>query len=186
LLAVVGPSGTGKSSFVRAGVVPALPTGWRAVVIRPGAAPAAALAKIESPGSAGARSDAQRRGDSIESPGSAGARSDAQRRGDSIEAPAFETLVLVVDQLEELFTLCRDPAERDRFAEALAARTTDDRVRVVLTIRDDFLARASEVAALRDRLANAVTLLATPADDDLLRVLVEPARRAGYDFDDGL
>src|SRR5262249_14126478 len=39
---------------------------------------------IESPGSAGARSDAQRRGDSIESPGSAGARSDAQRRGDSI------------------------------------------------------------------------------------------------------
>jgi WD40 repeat protein len=148
LLAVVGPSGTGKSSFVRAGVVPALPAGWRAAVIRPGATPTAALGKLE--------------------------------------ATAFETLVIVVDQLEELFTLCRDPAERDRFAEALAAHTADDRVRVVLTIRDDFLARASELAALRDRLANAVTLLATPADDDLLRVLVEPARRAGYDFDDGL
>src|SRR5262249_42354144 len=73
LLAVVGPSGTGKSSFVRAGVLPALPTGWRGVVVRPGAAPMAALA---------ARVD-------LASPAAAG-----------------ETLVIVVDQLEELFTLC--------------------------------------------------------------------------------
>ncbi|HMG19754.1 MAG TPA: serine/threonine-protein kinase, partial [Kofleriaceae bacterium] len=154
LLAVVGPSGTGKSSFVRAGVIPALPAGWRAVVIRPGAAPTAALAAAVGPSG----------------------------------PPADGGLVIAVDQLEELFTLCRDPAERERFAAALAglARSADDRTRVVLIVRDDFLARIAELAPLRDRLARAVTLLATPDDDDLVRVLVEPARRAGYDLEDGL
>ena len=43
LLAVVGPSGAGKSSFVHAGVIPELPPTWRAVSLRPGAAPLAAL-----------------------------------------------------------------------------------------------------------------------------------------------
>ncbi len=154
LLAVVGPSGTGKSSFVRAGVIPALPEGWRAVVVRPGPSPTAALAAHEGPSAPGVR--------------------DA-------------TLVIVVDQFEELFTLCRDPDERQRFAAQLARLAgSDDRVRIVLTIRDDFLARAGELALLGDRLARAVTLLATPVEADLYRVLVEPARRAGYDFEDGL
>src|SRR5204862_5642110 len=96
-------------------------------------------------------------------------------------AAAGETRVIVVDQLEELFTLCRDPGERARFAAAIGAACDDDRSRIVLTIRDDFLARANELAPLRERLAGAVTLLATPDAADLLRVLVEPARQAGYD-----
>src|SRR6185295_7240245 len=89
-------------------------------------------------------------------------------------------------QFEEVFTLCRDPAERAGFAEALAgaARSIDDPVRVAITLRDDFLVRAGELSALRDRLALGLTLLATPEPDDLVRVLVEPARRVGYRFDD--
>ena len=61
----------------------------------------------------------------------------------------------MIDQLEELFTLCDDADERAPFAEALiaAARTTDDPVRVMFTLRDDFLVRAEQVAALRDRIA---------------------------------
>jgi serine/threonine protein kinase/WD40 repeat protein len=150
LLAVVGPSGTGKSSFVRAGVIPALPAGWRAIVVRPGAAPLAALAA-------------------------------------RVEPRAGEVRVIVIDQLEELFTLCADPGERERFARELArlARAAEP-TRVILALRDDFLGRLAELAPLRDLLARAVTLLATPADDDLLRVLIEPAQRAGYDFDPGL
>src|SRR5262249_54731146 len=92
--------------------------------------------------------------------------------------------VIVVDQLEELFTMCGDADERVRFAEALVAVTADDRTRVVMTIRDDFVARAGELAPFRDRLA--ITLLATPDYDDLLRTLTVPARHAGYDFDTGL
>jgi WD40 repeat protein/serine/threonine protein kinase len=152
LCAVVGPSGAGKSSFVQAGVLPVLPPSWRAVVLRPGAAPMAVLAS----------------------------RVDLA----TIAAAARETLVIVVDQFEELFTLGAAVEEREQFAAALVAAARDPRVRVVLTLRDDFLVRAGELVALRDRLASGLTLLATPAPDDLLRIVTEPARAAGYDFDD--
>jgi WD40 repeat protein len=90
--------------------------------------------------------------------------------------------VLVVDQLEELFTLA--PAEeRAPFAAALVAAAREP-VRVIATLRDDFLARAVELPAFRERLAPALELLATPPPADLVRILVEPARRAGYAFDD--
>jgi WD40 repeat protein len=113
---------------------------------------------------------------------------DADSLGAGLRAYAarFPPILLVVDQFEELLTLCHDPAERERYAEALvrAARSADDRVRVVITLRDDFLVRAEQIAALRDRLAQGLQLLATPSPEDLLRILVEPARRRGYEFDD--
>jgi WD40 repeat protein/tRNA A-37 threonylcarbamoyl transferase component Bud32 len=172
--AVVGPSGAGKTSFVQAGVLPAW--GWRAITVRPGASPIAALAgRLHAAGFASddlrARIAADR--DAL----GAMLRGDAQARG---------PLVLVVDQLEELFTLCPDAGERQRYAEAIiaAARTVDDPVRVVFTLRDDFLVRAERVPALHDRIGHAMQLLAVPAADDLRRILVEPARRAGYAFED--
>ncbi|HEY0991738.1 MAG TPA: WD40 repeat domain-containing protein, partial [Kofleriaceae bacterium] len=167
LIAVVGPSGAGKSSVVHAGGLPRLPPGWRTVVLRPGAAPLAMLvgrAELATPATA-----------------------DAPAIAAALHARAADrTLVVVVDQFEEVFTQCRDPAERTRFADALvqAVSSVDDRVRVILTVRDDFLARAGELAPLRDRLAHGLTLLPTPAPDDLVRVLIEPARRVGYRFDD--
>jgi WD40 repeat protein len=168
-LAVVGPSGAGKSSFVHAGVVPALAEGWRAIAVRPGPAPAAALtARLGAEG--------------IDLP-------DLALLGDRLRAAAARhagPILLVVDQLEELFTMVHDADERDRYARALAgaARFPDDPVRVVATLRDDFLVRAAELEPLRDRLALGLQLLTTPAPEDLRRILVEPARRAGYDFDD--
>ena len=90
LLAVVGPSGSGKSSVVRAGLLPALAAGvlpgsdgWTQVLIRPGDQPARELR-------------------------SATAGLDAARRA-----------VIAVDQFEETFTVCRDEQERDAFVAAL-------------------------------------------------------------------
>jgi WD40 repeat protein len=175
LIAVVGPSGAGKSSFVRAGVLPTLGPTWSALVVRPGTTPlanlCARLATIDvtiTPAEILADIDAL------------GGRLRARSRA------LGTSLLLVVDQFEELFTLCFDAAEQDAYAGALvrAARTADETVRVVITLRDDFLVRAAQLAALRERLAASLQILTTPVADDLMRILIEPARRAGFEFED--
>src|SRR5262249_12361600 len=104
---VVGPSGSGKTSFVHAGVVPGLPTGWRSVVLRPGSAPLAALAARLADAGLGDVSALL-----ATAPAAASALV-AQAAGDS-------TIVVVIDQLEELFTLCTSATEREQFAAAIA------------------------------------------------------------------
>ncbi|HEY0990335.1 MAG TPA: AAA family ATPase, partial [Kofleriaceae bacterium] len=192
LLAVVGPSGAGKSSFVHAGVVPALPEGWRAISVRPGRTPIATLAArlrreglIQSgdgvPASIARVLYAAR---APEAAVSGTATIEAAIGAVATGAPG--PLVLVIDQFEELFTACRDRDERERFARELAdaADAPDGALRVVITLRDDFLVAAESLAALRDRLARGLRVLATPSAADLRRILVEPARRAGYEFAD--
>ncbi|HEY5934309.1 MAG TPA: protein kinase [Kofleriaceae bacterium] len=169
LIAIVGPSGAGKSSFVQAGVIPALAT-WRTVTVRPGPAPIASLvARLAQIGVTIEASQLHELGDRL--------RDDARING---------PLLVIVDQLEELFTLCADPGERARYAEAIvaAARVVEDPVRVVVTLRDDFLVRAEQLAGFRHRIGPGLQLLAVPQPRDLLRTLVEPALRAGYEFDD--
>ncbi|HEU5060410.1 MAG TPA: serine/threonine-protein kinase, partial [Kofleriaceae bacterium] len=96
-----------------------------------------------------------------------------------------DDLVIAVDQFEELFTLGADAAEQQRFAEMLAALApaADRPTRVILTVRDDFLMRCVELPALRPHLARGLVLLATPAPDDLRRILVEPAAFQGYELE---
>jgi len=177
LLVVVGPSGAGKSSFVHAGLAAGLPDDWRSVVLRPGAAPLAALAaKLGQ--TLGVADPAALAAELAEDPASAGA---------FIAAAGGPPTLVVVDQLEELFTLGADAAARAAFAEALAAVADGEGpMRVVCTLRDDFLVRAGALPGLGPRLARAVHLLGTPGPDELLRIVREPARLAGYELDDGL
>src|SRR6185436_8572749 len=94
--------------------------------------------------------------------------------------------VLVVDQLEELFTLCRDQAAREQFGAAVdaIASSPHGRIRVICTLRDDFLMRAAALPVLGPRMATSVFLLGNPSREDLIRTIVEPARRAGYELSD--
>ncbi len=168
LVGLVGASGAGKSSFLQAGVLAALPEGWTHVSLRPGATPVRALlaaAGLDLPASAAAEAIAG-----------------ALVAG----APASGALVVAVDQMEELFALGAPAEERERFAAALvaAADGAGGRVRVVLCLRDDFLARAEALGPLRGRLASALTVLVTPAPAELRRIVLEPAERAGYWFED--
>ncbi|WP_428265352.1 protein kinase domain-containing protein [Haliangium sp.] len=177
LLAVVGPSGAGKSSFVQAGIIPALAPRWRGVTTRPGPTPLAHLATRlarEGLDTGDLRQRLERDPAALgELLGTA-----ARARG--------QIWMLVVDQFEELVTLCHDPEEQRLYAEALvrAAHHPDAPVRLVLTLRDDFLVRVQQVPALRERLGQALQILGTPPPDELERIVTEPARRAGYRFED--
>ncbi len=96
-----------------------------------------------------------------------------------------ETFVFFVDQFEEAFTLARDRGERAVFCSWLVAiaGSRADPARLVLTLRDDFLTKVQQESAFRDRLEHALAFLATPGAADLRRILVEPARRAGFAFE---
>ena len=163
LIAVLGPSGAGKSSFIHAGVMPRLAEQYELLTMRPGRHPLRTLASLPAIGT--------------ETEDSAG----IVERLRAIGERAPRGLVIVIDQLEELVTLCTDPDERTRFAETLALATSSSAVRVVVTLRDDFASVIESEAAFRGRFE--VFVLATPLPEALRRIVVEPARRAQVSVD---
>jgi DNA-binding SARP family transcriptional activator/WD40 repeat protein len=174
LIAVVGPSGSGKSSLIRAGLLPALADGglpgstrWRQALLRPGEDPTAELGRALA-GAAG-RSD----GTGLEIDDLLAAAVDGLE--------ADERLVLAVDQLEEIFTACRDDAERTRFVDAvlMLADDPDRRAVVILGIRGDFYGRFAEFPELAARMGASTVLVGPMRREELRRAIELPARRAG-------
>jgi WD40 repeat protein/DNA-binding SARP family transcriptional activator len=157
LLGVVGPSGSGKSSAVRAGLLPALASGvlpgsqdWPQRVIRPGEHPMRQL----------------------------------DRALDGIGGDRF---VLAVDQLEEVFTACRDESERVAFfAELVGAAGDDPGGTVVLAVRADFYGRCAAYPAISRALAANHVLVGPMGNDELQRAIVCPAQRVGLTVEDDL
>ncbi|MEU0879479.1 WD40 repeat domain-containing protein [Lentzea sp. NPDC005914] len=136
--AVIGPSGSGKSSLLHAGLLHARGTGAHgleagpAVVITPGARPAARLAAVPD-----------------------------------------DDRLLVVDQFEELFTLCQDKAERAEFIEALSRR------HVVIGVRADFYAHCAAHPVLVEVLRDGQLLVGPMTNEELRAAIVTPAAVTG-------
>ena len=172
-LTVVGPSGAGKSSFVNAGMLPAL-RGWAAIRLRPGPRPLDAL-----------RAAFLRYG-LTQSVAELALLSDRELAELARSLALPERTIIVVDQLEELVALSPDPALQNSFAVFVMAlaRSVFDPIRVLLTLRDDFLGALEAVPALRHRISNSMLFLGTPRPEELEQVLVEPLRRFGYAYED--
>ncbi|HKH17724.1 MAG TPA: BTAD domain-containing putative transcriptional regulator [Solirubrobacteraceae bacterium] len=152
LMGITGPSGSGKSSALRAGLLAALAAGvlpgserWALALLRPGDHPLRALEQ---------------------------ARAETAPPG---------RLVIAVDQFEETFTACRHERERTAFVDALVgcARDTRRRTLVIVAVRADFYGRCAAYPEL-SRLLGANHVLVGPMRRDELRRSIElPARRAG-------
>jgi WD40 repeat protein/DNA-binding SARP family transcriptional activator/energy-coupling factor transporter ATP-binding protein EcfA2 len=156
LLGIVGPSGSGKSSAVRAGLLPALASGvlpgsetWKQVLIRPGAHPLRELSDAMAAVGDGAR------------------------------------VIVAVDQFEETFTTCEDEGERAAFIAQLgdAARQRDGRCVVVTALRADFYGRCAAYPELAGQLAANHVLVRSMQRDELRRAIELPARRVGLHVD---
>jgi DNA-binding SARP family transcriptional activator/WD40 repeat protein len=168
LVGILGPSGIGKSSLLRAGLLPALRSGalpgsgsWRQVLVRPGEHPRDELAR-------------------------------AVGNGGLLEAVARlshgDRIVIAVDQLEELFTVCAREDERTAFLEQLAtaARDHERRAFVVCALRADFYGRFGSYQRFAQLLSQSHALLGPMDRDELAQVIEQPTARAGLEIERGL
>ncbi|MFE4976009.1 trypsin-like peptidase domain-containing protein [Kitasatospora sp. NPDC056651] len=175
---LLGPSGSGKSSLVQAGVLPALAAGrlqgsdrWRQVLTRPGPDLPGALARAGLPGSEA---------------GDAG----ADATGGAACEVGEPRVVLVVDQFEELLAPSVGPEALQTLARITIAIRSDAALSVVLVMRDDFYSRLSALApSLLDAALQARGVLNVPAvltTTDLDAIVTGPARDLDTRFDPGL
>jgi hypothetical protein len=213
-LMVSGASGSGKSSLARAGLLPSLVATkavarvglWRRVVMRPGDAggdPILALTRALVSGDsakgeglaelAGKNITATELADHLSSGGNPAFLftrtlrdlADTQRTKHGMLPHEQARLVLLVDQLEEIFTRPEIGAEqRSLFARALAALAGSGVVWVVVTMRSDLRHRVDEVKELRDLAERGARLaLVAPDAAQLVEIIRQPAQAAGLKFD---
>jgi WD40 repeat protein/serine/threonine protein kinase/DNA-binding XRE family transcriptional regulator len=189
-LAVVGPSGSGKSSVVRAGLIPALRQGglpdsekWFIVEMIPGAHPLeeleAALLRV-----------------AVNPPDSllAQLRHAERERGllravKRILPPDKDIeLVLVIDQFEEIFTLVEDEDIRVHFLDSLLTAALDpgSRIRVVITLRADFTDRPLQYVDFGELLRRQSEFVLPLTPDELEQAITGPTKRAGLALESGL
>lgn len=162
-LAVLGPSGSGKSSVLLAGVLPELKRrqpGLQVIVMTPGKEPLLRLQHLLAPGDRAADSD-------------------------PVAQPSAETLpLLLINQFEEVFTLCADPQQRrDFFARLLAARTSHA---IVLSMRADFWGECSAYPELTETMLQHQELVGPMGSAELRRAIEGQLGAVGLRLEDGL
>lgn len=181
-VAVIGASGSGKSSLLRAGLVPAIRRGavpggrdWRVVVLTPGPRPLVEL------GSSLATELGLAAGPVL-------TQIEASDQGvvEAVAAVGGSPIAIVVDQFEELFTACSDPGERSQFIANLVALAGTSTGHVAVAVRSDFLARCAEIEPLARSVSDGALLL-PPISPQGIRDLIErPAEAAGIELEPGL
>jgi WD40 repeat protein/class 3 adenylate cyclase len=195
LSVVIGASGSGKSSLVRAGLIPALKKGqpladgtkppegsahWQVYTLAPTMHPLQALATELTRESESVTAAATLMDDLTQDPRSLSLFLARQH-------PREHTL-LVLDQFEELFTLCRDEFERETFIDNLLTSLHQGagKITLILTLRADFYAHLAQYPELRDAVAKQQEYIGPMTAEELRRAIEEPAKRGHWVFEPGL
>ncbi|MBP0019394.1 MAG: trypsin-like peptidase domain-containing protein [Cyanobacteria bacterium SBLK] len=191
LVAVIGASGSGKSSVVFAGLIPQLREqgGWLIESFRPGDCPFRNLAARLLPLLEGQMSETDRLAEvkKLTKKLDEGELIIGDVLERIVEKRSGERLLLVADQFEELYTLCREDAERQRFLDGLLeACDRVSRLTLVLTLRADFLSYALSYRPFADALQNADVKLAPMNEEELREVVEMPADKLGIRLESGL
>ncbi len=186
LLVLAGPSGIGKSSLVRAGLVPALKQSgaWQVCIARPGRRP---LEELVQAVVTLLHHDTRNRTDAISTavvferacrePGALGALLRSHARTTSRQ------ILIFIDQFEETYTLS-DPDQREAYLASLLGIADDPSspLRLVVSIRSDFLDRMGENHVLRDRMSNALMFIQPLGVAGLRDALQRPVAMVGYSY----
>lgn len=155
-LTVVGASGSGKSSLIRAGVAVALRrAGWDVGIFTPGENPLRTLTLL------------------------------LEERQAKVK---HEAILILVDQFEEIFTLCHDERERVAFIDKLLELAADPfkKFCVVVALRADFYSHCAQYPELRRAVATEQEYIGQMTLDELRRAIEEPAKQQGWEFEHGL
>jgi energy-coupling factor transporter ATP-binding protein EcfA2 len=197
--ALIGPSGSGKSSVVLAGLAPKLHAqgGWRFAYFRVGTEPDrnpfAALARALAPllGD-GDLIDRLARGQKLAEYLASGLVNPANVVAQCRAANPGKRLLLIADQFEELFTSVTNNVLRERYIDLLIQAFPDPAIGVtpdvclMLTMRADFYSSALAYGALADKLQNRVEYMGAMTRDELRAAIVKPALAVGVEFEPGL
>jgi energy-coupling factor transporter ATP-binding protein EcfA2 len=189
-VAIVGASGSGKSSMLRAGLLHQLQVGqrifgsdqWEIRLLVPGETPCRNLATafVDDHLPRLERAEQQGKAEALIKEGADGLRR-------LVETAAGTRLVLVIDQFEEVFTLCQDASERDQFFATVlgALETTADRLCVIVAMRADFVGRCFEqdYSGLARQVQNHLIAVKPMSRDELSQAIVEPARQVELELE---
>ncbi len=186
-LAVVGPSGSGKSSVVRAGLIPELRQGalpnsesWYYADIIPGTQPFQELANVLN---GLAVSPSHNLLERLMQDSTVLHELLGEVLGDSTEE-----LFLFIDQFEEIFTLAHSEMQTNHFIDLLyhALVHPQSRLRLAITIRADFYDRPLLQPRISDLMRERTEVVVPMSPNELERVIIEPARKVGVGIDNGL
>ena len=195
-VAVVGPSGSGKSSLVRAGLVTALREGnmpgsrdWQVAIIRPGDDPLRALATplVAQIGPALPPVERLKQVRAM----ATGLQDGSLPIGDVLaevrsQQPGLSRLLLIFDQFEESFTLCSDDALRRTFLQTLLVAANTPWLTILFTLRADFYGRVLEDEPFGRRVDSGLVNVLPMTAAERRAAIEQPAINGGRRFEEGL
>ncbi|MBW4512251.1 MAG: WD40 repeat domain-containing protein [Scytonematopsis contorta HA4267-MV1] len=206
LLPILGPSGSGKSSLARAGLIPeiarcplSVKSQPRVVVLVPGTHPLEALATVLARVATNDQIPVAKTREFTEELQKASKTTidttkntiiyDGLRRiANALPSIATSSLIVLVDQFEEVYSLCHDSRERQIFIENLinAAGDSSGYVSVIITVRSDFLGEIQRHSALNQVIAKQGVIVPAMTELELRRAITKPAENAGYSLDEAI